>query len=268
MTGPNKQPPSWPIEVTGLSITPVKGTRLRTVDSITLGPTGVRENRRFFLIDDKDEMVNATHLGELQTIVSDYDDVERRLSLTFPGGRVLEDEVRLGAEVMTSFYKQPLPARLLEGDWSDAISEHTAKPLRLVEADENGAVDRRAAGAVTIISRASLAGLAEHAELDRVDGRRFRMLIEVDGVGAHEEDQWVGRTLRVGEAVLRGGGHVGRCVITSRDPESGEVTLHTLKVLGGYRRDLDTTEPIAFGIYGEIVRPGTIRVGDQVSVDG
>lgn len=256
------------IEVTALAITPVKGTRLRNVESVRLAREGVRENRRFFLIDDKDEMVNATHLGALQTIISDYDDAERRLSLTFPDGRVIEDEVQLGGEVVTSFYKDPFPARLVQGEWSDAISDHAGKSLRLVEADDGGAVDRRSLGTVTIVSRASLTSLAEHANTSRVDGRRFRMLIEVEGVGAHEEDTWVGRTLQVGEAVLRGGGHVGRCVITSRDPESGDVTLHTLKILGRYRRDLDTTEPIAFGIYGEVVEPGTVRVGDAVTVDG
>jgi uncharacterized protein YcbX len=257
-----------PITVTALSITPVKGTRLRSVDRITIGVDGIRENRRFFLIDDADEMVNSLRLGALQTIVSDYDDAERRLSLRFPGGRVIEDEVRLGDEVTTGFYREPFPARLVQGGWSDAISAHAGKSLRLVEAGYGGAVDRGPSGAVTIVSRASVTELAEHAEMKTVDVRRFRMLIEIDGVGAHEEDRWVGRTLRVGGAALRGAGHVGRCAITNRDPDSGEVTLQTLKVLGSYRRDVDTTEPIAFGIFGEIVQPGTIRVGDAVALDG
>jgi len=266
VTGPNKQQRDG-VEVTSLAIVPVKGTQLRTVKSVTLTRDGIRENRRFFLIDDKDQMVNATHLGALQTIVSNYDDADRRLSLSFPDGRTLDGEVRLGEEITTRFYDEPFAARLVEGDWSEAISGHAGKPLRLVEADDGGAVDRGQVGAVTLISRASLRRLAEQAERDSVDGRRFRMLIEVDGIGAHEEDRWVGRTLRVGDAVLRGGGHVGRCVITNRDPESGEITLQTLKILGGYRRDLDTTEPVAIGIYGEIVQPGTVHVGDSVTVD-
>src|SRR5437868_1140748 len=84
------------------------------------------------------------------------------------------------------------------------------------------AVDRGPDGAVSLISTASLARLADQAGRSSVDSRRFRMLIEVDGVGAHEEDGWVGRTLEVGEVTLRCHGHVGRCVITSRHPESGE----------------------------------------------
>jgi uncharacterized protein YcbX len=257
------------IEVTTLSITPVKGTRIRNVETVRLDRRGgVRENRRFFLIDDEDEMVNATHLGPLQSIVSEYDDSSRRLSLKFPDGRVLEDDVRLGDEVITRFYSDPFPARVVQGAFSQAISEHAGKDLRLVEAGEHGAVDRGSIGAVTLISRASVNRLAKQAERSSVDPRRFRMLIEIDGIDAHEEDRWVDRTLQVGGAVLRGRGHVGRCVITNREPESGEITLQTLKILGAYRRGIGTTEPIAIGIYGEVIEPGTISVGDSVKVDG
>ena len=256
------------ITVTQLAITPVKGTRLRAVDQIRLDRNGVRENRRFFLIDERDEMVNATHLGMLNAIVSDYDDDGRRLSLRFPDGRVLEDEVRLGDAVTARFYSEPLPATLVSGEWSHAISEYVGQPLRLAEAGDDGAVDRGSSGAVTLFSRASLERLAARAERLSVDPRRFRMLIQVDGTRPHDEDGWVGRTLRVGDATLRGRGHVGRCVITNRHPETGEIDLQTLKILGRYRRDVDTSEPVAFGIYGEVLRPGQVTVGDAVRVDG
>jgi uncharacterized protein len=255
------------INVTGLAITPVKGTRLRAVEQVRLDRSGVRENRRFFLIDDRNEMVNATHLGMLNAILSDYDDASRRLSLTFPDGSVLEDEVRLGEEVTARFYSEPMRATLISDGWSEAISEFVGQPLRLVEAGDEGAVDRGALGAVTLISRASVERLAERAERPSIDPRRFRMLIEVDGVEPHEEDDWVGRTLKAGETVLRGRGHVGRCVITNRHPETGDIDLQTLKILGRYRRDLDTTEPVAFGIYGEVVEPGAVSMGDAVRID-
>jgi uncharacterized protein YcbX len=253
--------------VTGLSLTPVKGTQLRQVESVHLDARGVRENRRFFLIDERNEMVNATHLGALNAIVSEYSDDRRRLSLRFPDGRVLEDEVQLGEEMTTSFYREATPAWLVLGDWSEAISEYVGQPLRLVEAGDDGAVDRGSEGAVTLISRGSLKRLAQRAERSSVDARRFRMLIEIDGVEAHEEDAWVGRMLRVGETLLRGRGHVGRCVITNRHPETGEIDLQTLKILGGYRREADTTEPVAFGIYGDVIEAGTIRIGDPVTAD-
>jgi uncharacterized protein YcbX len=90
------------------------------------------------------------------------------------------------------------------------------------------------------------------------------MLIEIDGVEAHAEDAWVGRSAKVGEAVVRWRGHVGRCLITSRDPESGVIDLPTLDVLGEYRRDLETTEPLPFGIYGSVQESGRVRVGDEL----
>jgi hypothetical protein len=92
------------------------------------------------------------------------------------------------------------------------------------------------------------------------------MLLQVDGTAAHEEDDWLGRRVRVGEAVVQPRGHVGRCAVTQRDPETGLTDLLTLKLLAEYRRDLDTTEPLACGVYGVVLEPGTVRVGDAVEL--
>jgi MOSC domain-containing protein len=256
-----------PVRVRGLALTAVKGTRLRAVDSIALDESGVRDNRRFYLIDPDGVMVNALRLGALQTVVAEYSEPGRQLRLGFSDGRVLEDEVRHGPEVTTEFYGEPTRAILVEGPWSDALSELVDRPLRLVEAPDGGAVDRGARGAVSLISRASLERLAAEGGLGAIDGRRFRMLIEVDGLAAHEEDRWVGSSVALGEAKVRLEGHVGRCAITTRNPETGDVDIPTLKLIGRYRRDLGTTEPIPFGVYGRVLEPGTIRVGDPVAVD-
>ena len=254
------------MHVTTLSITPVKGTRLASVERIRLDVGGVAENRRFFLIDEGCRMVNAKQIGELQRIVSRYDASARRLTLEFPGGRVLTGEPRLGAPLRARFFSRQVSARPVLGEWSEAISAHVGQPLRLVEAGEASAVDRGAAGAVSLISRASLRRLAEQGGLPELDPRRFRMLIEIDGVQAHAEDAWLDREVAIGEAVIRPRGHVGRCLITSRDPESGVIDTPTLDILGAYRRELGTTEPLAFGIFGEVLAPGAIAVGDPVAL--
>jgi uncharacterized protein YcbX len=256
-----------PISVRGLAVTPIKGTRLLDVERITVDRYGVRENRRFFLIDDRDRMVNGKHLGELSTVVADYSERERRLRIEFPDGRALEDDVRHDGSVTARFYSGAREGRLVSGPWSEALTAHTGQNLRLVEAGDEGAVDRGAAGAASLISLASLLRLAEAAGQGDVDVRRFRMLIEVDGLDAHEEDAWVGRTVNVGEALIGFEGHVGRCLITSRDPDTGTVDLPTLDILREYRGELETTEPLPFGIYGRVLKPGTIRVGDLVLVD-
>ena len=117
------------------------------------------------------------------------------------------------------------------------------------------------------MSRASLQALARVAGTDGVDARRFRMLVELGGLDeAHEEDTWIGQPLRVGEALVRVRGHVGRCLVTQRHPESGETDLKTLDLLRSYRGGLETTEPLAFGVYGEVLEPGRVAVGDPVAV--
>lgn len=247
--------------VIGLAVTPVKGTRLGQVERIDLDRTGARGDRRFFVVDARNRMVNSKIFGELQTIVAVLRD--RRLRLTFSGGMFAEDELAFGEELAAQFFSRTAVGRVLEGPWASALSEHLGQPLRLVESE--GSVDRGPRGAASLISRASLERLAEVASEASVDSRRFRMLIEIDGVRAHEEDAWVGRSVRVGEAVIRWTGHVGRCLITSRDPETGVLDLPTLDILASYRGELDTTEPLPFGIYGAVVREGSVRVGDEVA---
>ncbi|MGH2885121.1 MAG: MOSC domain-containing protein, partial [Solirubrobacteraceae bacterium] len=219
--------------VVGLTFTPVKATRLHCVDRVEIGPEGVRENRRFYVIDDRDRMINAKRLGALQTVIADYADAERRLRLTFPDGRVMQEEIRLGEPITTRFFSQTAEGRLVEGPWSEALSEACGQSLRLVEAERpGGAVDRGAGGAVSVISRASLARLAEAGGIEGIDVRRFRMLVEIDGVDAHAEDRWVGDApVRIGQAVVAFDGHVGRCLITGRDPDTGQVDLPTLDLL-------------------------------------
>jgi uncharacterized protein YcbX len=246
--------------VTALSVTPIKATRLRTVESIELDTIGARGNRRFFVIDDRDRMINGKQLGGLQTVVCECSDDQLRL--TFADGNSVQGPVTHREEITARFFSGNVSGRVVDGPFSDALSGQLGRRLRIVEAE--GSVDRGRRGAVSLISRASLERLAEIADEDAVDARRFRMLIEIDGVGAHEEDAWVGRSAQVGEAIVRFHGHVGRCLTTSRDPETGRVDLPTLDLLGSYRRESDSTEPLPFGVYGAVLQPGVVKLGDPV----
>ena len=255
-----------PITVTRLAVTPVKGMRVREVGAVRLGDRGAEGNRVFYVIDDRGRMLNGKNLKYLQTVVADYDGEGETLSLSFPDGGEVAGEVRYGDTITTSFFNHPKEAREVGGAYNDALSEFFGQPLRLVRT--TAAVDRGKHGAVSVVSQASLTHLAALAERDGIDARRFRMLIEVDGIDAHEEDAWVGRPMRVGSALVRGCGHVGRCVITTRDPDTAEGDLDTLKLLATYRHKIGTTEPLAFGIYGEVLEGGAVRVGDEVILDG
>jgi uncharacterized protein len=251
------------ITVTALSITPIKGTRIQRVDSIDLGPDGAHGDRRFYVIDERGRMQNDKTIGALMAVVASFDG--ERLTLEFPDRPAVTGSVEFDGRVATRFFSAQREDALVVGPWAGALSEFVGRELRLVATDN--ACDRVERGRASLISQASLARLAEVAATESLDARRFRMLIEIDGVSAHEEDLWIGSAIRVGsDAVIRWNGNVGRCLVTGMDPDTGVPTLPTLDLLGEYRREVESTEPLPFGIYGEVLTPGVVRVGDAVSM--
>jgi MOSC domain-containing protein len=252
--------------VAWISLAPVKGLALAPVGDVLLERCGVRENRRFHLIGEDGRLLNAKQIGPLLQVAAAWNEEASTLALRFPDGSVLSAEVELGEPVTTSFYgKRDVEGRLVLGPWSDALSSFAGRPLRLVRPDRAGAGLDRGRGAVTLLSTASLEALRSAAGADGpIDPRRFRMLFGVDGVAAHEEDSWLGRRVRIGDAVVIPQGNVGRCVVTSRDPDTGEPTLATLDALAAYRGDVEATEPLPFGVWAEVADPGRVRLGDPV----
>src|SRR4051794_23616133 len=187
-----------------------------------------------------------------------------RAGADVPGRPPRRGHCRARDPVDATMYEHPHPSRRVLGPWEAALSEHVGRPLTLLWA-ESHAVDRGyRGGTVSVVSLASLERLREEARSEApVDGRRFRMLFEIDGVSAHEEDEWLGTRVRVGEATIVLNGDVGRCVVTSHDPDRGYSDLDTLGVLARYRRE-GRTEDLPFGVYGAVAVSGRVRVGDAV----
>jgi uncharacterized protein YcbX len=250
--------------VVRISVAPVKSLALVHPDEVLLEHGGVAGDRQFWLLDERGRLFNGKRDGRVHQVRPDWDESSRRLSLAFPGGERVEGVVELGEELLPELYGEPLRSRVVRGPWADALSRFLERPLRLLWA-EGGAVDRRfGGGVVSLVSRGSLERLREEAGVEAsVDGRRFRMLLEIDGVAPHQEDAWLGRKVDVGEATVAVNGDVGRCVVTSRHPDSGVVDLPTLETLVRYRRE-GVSEPLPFGVYGSVATPGRIRVGDAV----
>ena len=256
------------VAVARISIAPVKGLGLVHPDAVELESTGVAENRRFHLVDADGRRYNQLRMGALVRIRPEYDPEAERLALHFADGSVAEGEIALGEEITTDFYGRPVTGRLVEGPWSAALSAWAGTPLRLVQSPPGAAVDR-GRGHVSLISRASLEELARHAGVAPVDGRRFRMLFELDGCEPHEEDGWIKRCVRIGDAVVRLRGDVGRCAITTQNPETGVPDLDTLRTISSYRgftANEKGDRHIPFGVYGEVLEPGRVALGDPAEV--
>ena len=257
-----------PARVAWISIAPVKGLAVTQLEEVLLEPFGVRENRRFHLIGEDGRLLNGKQLGPIVRVTADWDEATGTLELRFPDGSVVAGEVELGKPVTTGFYgRREVEGRLVVGPWAEALSSFVGQPLRLVQPAEPGWGVDRGRGAVSLLSTASLEALRAAAGVDGpVDPRRFRMLFGVEGVDAHEEDTWLGRRVRVGEATVIPRGNVGRCLVTSRDPETGVRTLPTLDVIAEYRAGVETTEPLPFGVWGEVAEPGRVRLGDAIAL--
>ena len=252
--------------VTRVSIAPVKSLGLTHLESVELGRSGVVGDRRFWMVNDQGRLVNGKMCSQLMQVRSAWDETTRRLVLSFPDGLELAGTVELGERVPATLYGDAHASRTVLGPWQEALSRFAGFPVTLLWS-EQGAVDRGAGGGgwVSLVSRASLDRLGEEVGERPVDGRRFRMLFEIDGVGPHEEDSWIGAAVRIGAALVRPRGDVGRCVVTKCDPDTGKPDLDTLGALARYRRD-GQTEPLPFGVYGEVVEPGRVSVGDPVGV--
>jgi uncharacterized protein YcbX len=248
--------------VAGFNVTPVKSTALHHPREIRIERSGAVGNRLFFFLTEDGRLFGGSKLGALVRIRAEHDPRTETLSLAFPEGeRVEGPAVATGERLEVDFWGRPVAARLLEGPWEAALSRFAGRPLRLARVERPG--DGNDVRPVTLVSLASVAELARRGGVERLDPRRFRMTIEIDGVGPHEEDTWTGRRVRVGEALLRVGEPVPRCVVTTQDPDTGERDFPTLATIRRYRGSAGGGG-VYFGVYASVLEPGAVRVGDPV----
>ena len=225
----------------------------------------MRGDRRFYLVDDEGALVNAKRVPRLVAVRAAVEN--GRMLLRFADDTTVEGEVVLGEErIETSFFGRPVVGRIVEGPWGEALSELAGRPIRVARTEREGdGVDRGRLAGATLVSTGSLEALRSTAGgEDAVDGRRFRMTIGVDGVEPHAEDAWIGKRVRVGGAVIAVRAHVGRCAVTTLDPDTGVRDLDTLGAIAAYRADVETREPLPFGVWCQVVEPGPVAVGDAV----
>jgi uncharacterized protein YcbX len=241
--------------VARISTTPVKSLGLAHPGRVELTERGVADDRRFYLLDEADRLVGGATHGTLVQVRPEWDGTT--LALVFPDGGRVEGEVELGDAVTTDFYGQrEVLGRRVVGPWAEALSTFRGAELSLVHVDDDSfATDICPA---TLVSDGSLTALGG------LDGRRFRMLFELDGCAAFEEDGWDGSVVRAGAALLRLAGPVPRCAVTTQDPETGVRDHDTLRAIRTIRGD-SADGRIYCGMYAEVVAPGAVELGDAVT---
>ena len=192
----------------------------------------------------------------------EYDAGAERLTLHFPDGSSASGNVVGDEPAVGDFWGRPVPGRLAAVELSQALSEYVGRHLRLVRAAQAG-IGTDSLHPVSLVGDGSVAKLARRLGQADLDRRRFRMLLELRGVEAHAEDEWEGSLLKVGGAVVRLGGPVGRCANITYDPETGIRDFDALRAIREYRGTIDGE--VCFGVYADVVEPGRVRVGDAVA---
>jgi uncharacterized protein YcbX len=252
-------------QITRFNVTPVKSMRLHHPETVRFESYGVPGNRDFFPITEDGSLFAGSKLGPLVRIEAHHDQERDTLRIRFPDGVGVQGPAAgEGAALEVNFYGRPVPAHVVEGPWSQALSRYADRDLRLARTDQPGAGND--VRPITLVSLASVDELARQGErATALDPRRFRMTFEIDGVGAHQEDSWAGHQIRVGDAVLLVEDPVPRCVVTTQDPSTGLRDFPTLRVIERYR-GVTADNELPFGMYASVVEPGLARIGDRVEL--
>ncbi len=263
------------VTLSEINIYPIKSTRRIALQESEVLARGLPWDRRWMLVDRDNRFVTARKHPRLATVQTAMGggklriEAEGMASLSIP--MQAQANERIEVEVWRDTVAAVLVGRLADIWFSDLLD----MPVRLVQMSDDivRAVDQRFGQAgdevsfadgfpLLLISQASLDDLNRRLS-HPVSMRRFRPNIIVAGTEAYDEDNWT--RIRIGEVEFAGVKACSRCIFTTIDPDSGEVSgdQEPLRTLGTYRRD-------SGGVYfGQNMIPrsgGRIRVGDKVEI--
>ncbi len=249
--------------VSAIYTSAVKSLALQPRASVTVGLTGIAEDRRFHLIDGGGRLLTQRQRPQLARVASTYDPASEQLTLAFPDGLDLSGQVELAEPVRTPVWGRLVSGRVAAGEWNDALSELCGGPVRLVKTDDVGvSFDEYP---LSLLSQASIDLLGQKADgAKEFEARRFRPNFLFEGCSPHEEDFWLGGVVAIGpELRLRVAAPDPRCAITTVDPDTGERDFDTPRLLLTYR---PAVRAPYFGVYGVVETPGAVSVGDRVEL--
>jgi uncharacterized protein YcbX len=276
---------------------PVKSMQGETPGEVTLDARGVPGDRAYALVDAgtgavasaKDPRRWAGLLG-FAARYSAEPAAGRPVTITLPGGADVSStdpdvDARLSAAVgrAVTLSAAPSPGAVYDEVWPDieglAPAEFVAS-LQSGQTDDGEHVSANPVGMlapgtfqdvapVTLLTTASLRAAQRHHPGGDWDPRRFRMtlLIDCDGDGFVEND-WVGRTLAIGDARLPVFAPTPRCVMTTLAQPGLGTDREVLKTVARHNRaEFPKVGMFAsLGAYATVEVPGTIRAGETAEL--
>lgn len=233
--------------VSELTRYPVKSMAGTAAESAFLGWHGLSGDRRFaFRRGGDDSGFPWLTAGRFPELI-----LYRPFGLDESSGEPLPTHVRTpaGAEVA-----------LRSAELRSEIEERCGVSVELMQL-KHGIFDD---ASVSVISLATIAGIGRAAGVD-LDRRRFRanIVVETHDPEPFLEDAWVGGTLVFGEAEPMPAVSVTmrdvRCMMINLDPDTGRQDPRVMKAVVSLNSN-------NAGVYGTVVRTGTVHVGQTVSL--
>ncbi len=270
------------ITLTSMHLYPIKSCAGIDVQEAMLTPCGLRQDRRFMLVDQAGAFVTQRELPMLARLRTRLD--ETGLSLTMHG-REECGVLRLPltppeeANISVRIWEDTVQAVPLGRETQQWLRDALKSDLRLVFLPDRVArpVDTcygRAGDVVSfadgfpflLTSEASLhalqARIHETGNETKISMARFRSNLVIGGAPADAEEQW--RSIRIGGIPFDVLKPCTRCMVTTLDQTSGASTgPEPLKTLGVYR--LWRGKPV-FGQNLVARGTGQLRVGQRVDV--
>jgi hypothetical protein len=246
--------------VSGLYRYPVKSLQGQTEHCLEIGKDGVVGDRIWGLVDvESGRLASAKRFSALLGGVGHDDSVE------IPGGPHVS---------------------LKDADAGDLLSAWLGREVRVVRAGEGGPLSYQMTfdppnddaelfdipvpegslvdlASVHLLTTATLGACAARWPHLNWDVRRFRPNVVVDiDIAAFTENDWVGRNLSVGAAVLRVDQPTVRCAM----PLRAQPGLAAQPKLFAALNEANPALPNHLGLYLSVSRPGSVSVGDGVMV--
>ncbi|MGH8001427.1 MAG: MOSC domain-containing protein [Brasilonema sp.] len=146
----------------------------------------------------------------------------------------------------------------LAGIYPSQVARHPNRaPLQLVGEFGKTRYPDREAVHISLVSQATLNHLSEIVG-QKVDVRRFRPNIVLDGVPAWGEFDWVGKQMQLGTARIVITARINRCLNIDVNPETGERDISLLTLLQKHFQHTQT------GVLAQVIESGGVAVGDIV----
>jgi uncharacterized protein YcbX len=254
------------VHIAGLRVHPVKALDGTAVDSAVITPGGtLAGDRAYALVGPEDDPINGKRTPRVHELDASFDPGTGSLTVT--------------GDEETRRFDLDSGREAAEAWFSECFGIETT----IERAGETGFVDRRSAGP-SVVSTATIEAVASWFDDLAPESvrRRLRTNVEVGGVPAFWEDRFVvdgAPTFEAGGIEFRGVEPCGRCVVPSRNPDTGE-PLPEFRERFVERREAtfpDVADPEAFDHFFAVTliasvpecdRGETVAVGDGVTVHG